>query len=236
MPLHVGPDAVSDAAVPEPPPAGWTGSAAAAVPGAALGAAFGLAALVRRTKPLHPRGNVGTGVLDVTAPLPELGVPLLAGEGSHTCLVRWSRSLGLPKPLPDVEGFAIRFDEPTADVLFAGTGTGRLSRFVFAPRTPGRHGPQTTILPVPSAQGPLLLRVTPQAATGEPPSRYDVAVAADGPEWRSVGVLNCVWGPDRPLRFDPVENALPGTGQYPVVRMLREPAYVLARRASAART
>jgi len=218
-------------------PTGWAG-ALGALPGAALGATFGAVAKVRRTKPLHPVGRVGEGALVVTDPLPELGVPLLAGRDSHSCLVRWSRSVGLPDPLPDVEGLAVRFDDPTADLLFAGTGTGRVTRYIFAPRTPRRHGPQTTILPVASVQGPLLFRVTPVEVAGsdEPPGRFALAVSADGPDWRTVGHLDCVWGPDRPMRFDPVENVLPGTGQYPVVRMLREPAYLMARRGTAART
>jgi hypothetical protein len=241
MSLDIAPDPLRELETPESPAARASG-ALAALPGAVLGAAFGLAAVVRRTKPLHPHGRVGTGILEVTDPLPELGVPLLAGHDSHSCLVRWSRSVGLPDPLPDVEGFAVRFDEPTADLLFAGTGTGRLTRYIFAPRTPQRHGPQTTIFPVSSVQGPLLFRVTPVEgrASGppseEPPACFELAVSVDGPEWRAVGHLDCVWGPDRPMRFDPVENVLPGTGQYPVVRMLREPAYLMARRGTVART
>ncbi len=89
---------------------------------------------------------------------------------------------------------------------------------------------------MPSALGALLFRVTPEPDAGQPPGRYDLAVSVGAPQWRTVGSLGCVWGPDRALRFDPVENVLPGTGQYAVVRMLREPAYALARRASAART
>lgn len=207
-----------------------------ALAGAVLGATFGLTALVRRTKPLHPVGQVGTGVLDVTDPMPELGVPLLADKGSHSCLVRWSRAVGLPAPLPDVEGFAVRFDDPTADLLFASTGSGPLTRFLLAPRAPGAHGPQTTLLPVASEAGPLMFRLTPEAASGQPPSRLALSVATVGGDWETVGYLDCVWGPDRPMRFDPVEHVLPGTQQYPVVRVLREPAYFMARLGAAART
>lgn len=203
-----------------------------AVPGAVLGAAFGVVAVVRRTKPLHPSGRVGTAWLSVTDPVPELGVPLFAETVRHRCTVRWSRSLGLPGPLPDLEGFAIRVGDPAADLLFAGTGGGRLSRYVFAPRTPGRHGPQTTILPVPSVAGALLFGLTPAMGSGAPPARYELAVSVGGGRWRAVAGLECEWGSDRPIRFDPVEHELPGTGQYPLVRALREPAYAMARRAA----
>jgi hypothetical protein len=216
------------------------GAMAGAAPGAVLGAVFGAAALVRRTKPLHPQGNVGAGVLEVTSPQPDLGVPLLAEVGTHRCTVRWSRAIGLPSPLPDFEGLAIRLTVPTADLLFASTGTGAVSRFVLVPRAAGSHGPQTTLLPVESAAGTsLVFQVTPAASTApdeEPPRRFDLAVATSGSQWRGVGSLDVDWGPDRPMRFDPVENLLPGTEQYPVVRFLREPAYFMARRGSAART
>jgi hypothetical protein len=218
------------------------GAVAGAAPGAVLGAVFGTAALVRRTKPLHPQGYVGEGTLDITSPQPELGVPLVAGEGSHQCTVRWSRAIGLPKQLPDFEGLAIRFDAPKADLLFASTGTGAVSRFILMPRPAGSHGPQTTLLPVASPGGSVMFRVTPSAeaattaATDAPPVRFDLAVAHARSDWTTVGRLDVRWGEDRPMRFDPVENLLPGTEQYPVVRVLREPAYFLARRGAAART
>lgn len=220
------------------------GAVAGAAPGALLGALFGAAALVRRTKPLHPLGNVGAGTLRITHPQAELGVPLLAAEGSHACTVRWSRAIGLPSPAPDFEGLAIRLREPTADLLFASTGAGSVSRFVLMPRRAGTHGVQTTLLPVASAGGAsLLFRVTPAegafgdgaAAGNEPPVRFDLAVAQSGSSWTPVGELEVSWGEDQPIRFDPVENLLPGTEQYPVVRFLREPAYFMARRGAAAR-
>jgi hypothetical protein len=215
------------------------GAVAGAAPGAVLGALFGAVALVRRTKPLHPQGSVGEGTLDVTFPQPELGVPLLAGEGRHRCTVRWSRAIGLPSPLPDFEGLAIRFDDPKADLLFASTGTGAVTRFVLVPRLAGTHGPQTTLLPVASPSGSVMFRVTPlvqTAPTDGPPVRFELAVAHAGSDWSPVGMLDVRWGVDRPLRFDPVENLLAGTEQYPVVRFLREPAYFMARRGAEART
>jgi hypothetical protein len=207
---------------------------AGAVPGALLGAVFGAAAAVRRTKPLHPRGRVGSGVLEVTSPRPDLGVPLLAATGEHRCTVRWSRSVGLPSPLPDVEGFAVRFAGPAADVLFSGTGTGRIGRFLLVPRLAGRHGPQGTLLPVATDAGSLLLLVTP-LDDAEPPTRWELAVAQGGSDWTAVGTFRVEWGDDRPLRFDPVEHQLPGTSQYPLVAALREPAYAAARLGARAR-
>jgi hypothetical protein len=210
---------------------------AGAVPGAVLGAVFGVTAKVRGTKPLHPVGHVGEGILEVLDPDPGFGVPLLASAGTHRCTVRWSRAMGLPSPLPDFEGLAVRFEDQDADLLFASTGTGSVSRFLLVPRPAGRHGPQTTLLPLATDSGSLLLRVTPRSDATEPPRRFDLSVAHSAREWRAVGTLRVdEWGPDRPTRFDPVRNLLPGTEQYPLVRFLREPAYLMARRGSDART
>lgn len=217
-------------------PARTLARAAGAVPGAVLGVAAGVAAAVRRTKPLHPQGRVGDGVLHVLAPLPELGVPLLAEVGDRSCVVRWSRAMGLPAPLPDFEGLALRFpaDQGGGDVLMASTGTGRVERHLLLLRGPDHHGPQSTLLPVATDAGPLLLCATP-SDDGHPPERFKVAVAVGSGDWQDVGALTVAWGPDMPMRFDPVEHQLPGTRQYPVVTTLREPAYRLARLFASAR-
>lgn len=202
---------------------------AGALPGTAIGVGLGAIAALRGTKPVHPAGRVGTGHLEVTSPRPELGVPLLATAGSHACIARFSRTLGLPASWPDVEGLALRVDDAGADILLASTGVGRLGRFVFEARSAHRHGPLTTYLPVSSPSGSLLLRATP-LDQADPPEEWEVSAAHVGSSWLPFGVLRVTWGDDRPVRFDPVENVLPGTRQYPLVSVLREPAYVIARR------
>ena len=210
--------------------------ALAAAPGAAvgavLGAGFGVAARVRRDKPLHPSRQVGEAVLDLTSPAPELGVPLLGEVGQHSCLVRWSRSAGVPSPLPDVEGLALRVCDTgegrPADLLFASSGTGPLSRYVLRLRGPRSHGPLPTLLPVLGATGWLVFLVEP-LDDDDPPVRWRLAVARGGGAWNPLGTVTATWGSDEAVRFDPVVNLLPGTGQHPLVRELREPAYARAR-------
>ena len=212
----------------------------AAVPGAAvgavLGAGFGVAAAARRDKPLHPSGRVGEGVLDVTSPAPGLGVPLLGVAGRHHCLVRWSRSAGVPSPLPDVEGLALRERDAgegrPADLLFASSGTGRATRFVLRLRGPRTHGPLSTLLPVLGATGWLVFLVEP-LDDEDPPRQWRLAVARAAGPWHTLGTVAVSWGPDEDLRFDPVVNLLPGTGQHLLVRTLREPAYAKARHRAA---
>ena len=203
-------------------------AAAGTLPGAALALALGALAAARRNKPVHPAGKVATGELEVTSPRPELGVPLLASPGTHACIARFSRTVGLPPSWPDVEGLALRIEDAGADVLLASTGVGRFSRFVFQARSAHKHGSLTTYLPVSTSSGSLLLRATP-LDQADPPVAWELSAAHVASEWSRVGVLNLTWGEDRPVRFDPVANVMPGTRQYPVVSVLREPAYLVAR-------
>lgn len=209
-----------------------------ALVGTVLGAGFGVAARVRRNKPLHPVGCVGSALLEVTTPAPRLGVPLFAVAGRYECLVRWSRSAGVPAPLPDVEGLALRVLDigggRPADLLFASAGEGSITRHTLLLRGPRSHGPLSTLLPVVGDTGSLMFLVEP-LDDEDPPARWRLLVSDAGSDWRAVGTVDVTWGDDEAVRFDPVENQLPGTRQYPLVRVLREPAYAMARLGASAR-
>lgn len=211
---------------------------AAAAAGLGLGVVFGVTARIRRSKPLHPLGVLRHGVLAIEAPGDRTGVPLLDEVGEHPCLVRMSRATGLPAPLPDIHGLALRLTErgDVSDLLFAGTGDGRLGRFLLVPRFGAGDGPLTTLLPMRAPTGALLLGVFPEVteASGEPPQRYAVRSARATTGWVHRGTLRlgaqAEQDPDPPLRFDTVLHPLPGLEHYPVIRLLREPAYSAARR------
>ena len=65
------------------------------------------ASRVRGERAIHARGRTLTGRLSVPGGL-GTGAPLLDAPGSYDVLVRVSRSVGLPLPLPDVLGLAVR--------------------------------------------------------------------------------------------------------------------------------
>lgn len=219
--------------------------ATAGAVGAALGAVFAVTARLRRDKPLHPEGSVAPATLSVVpAPLPS-GVPLLDEPGEHACVVRASHAMGSGPERSDIEGFALRIQPgerhtQPADILFASTGAGPLTRFGLALRRPGTHGTQTTLLPLRAGGHPLVLRLEPvdrqpagPAGTGPWwPSRYELSWAHGRGPWQYCGDLVVDWGDltDAPERFDPIANPLPGASQYPVVHRLREPSYDWARR------
>ena len=65
------------------------------------------ASQVRGERVVHPRGTTYDGRLVVPGG-GGLGAPLLDEPGDYAVLVRRSRSVGLPAPLPDVHGLAVR--------------------------------------------------------------------------------------------------------------------------------
>jgi hypothetical protein len=179
-------------------------------------------------KPLHPKGTLRHARLHRHGVEPPVGVPFLDLVATDDVLVRESRAIGLPRPLPDVHGLALRVPNPdgtVGDLLFSTTGRGRLTRFVLMPtrRTYGR--PLTTLLPYQTVAGPVLLGVH-QVAAG----RLEVAFAVGNGPWRSFGELVLSEREsDEDVSFDAVRNTLPGLEQYAWVRRLREPSYAAAR-------
>lgn len=209
-------------------------------------------AQLRQGRPLHPKGR--TYAATVRRQGARTGVPWLDDTGSAAVLVRVSRAIGLPRQVRDIYGIAIRITlshngshdgshtsegntgQQVADLLFASTGDTRVGRFVLQPRPELAAGPLTTLLPVRTEAGPLLLRLTPRdssaivAGTGLPDLTLSYAVGT-GP-WNPLGSVEFgaeIAGHEND-RHDPVEHQLPGQQQYPWVRMLREPAYRSARR------
>lgn len=212
-------------------------AAVAGAAGTALGAAFAVTATIRRSKPLHPVGTVGSGVLTVEPAASSSGTPLLDRPGEHECLVRASYAVGTGPEGPDIEGFALRVRHGDGtggltDILFASTGVGPVTRYLLTVRSPGHHAPQTTLLPVRADGHPLQLRLDPLDQASQPwPTRYVLSWAWGTESWHRCGALDVSWhgGGDPPARFDPVANPVPGTRQYPVVAALREPSYLFSR-------
>lgn len=218
------------------------GEAGALVGGRALAAVFGAAAKVRRSRPLHPRGVTYAATIEMSGTAAS-GVPWLDEAGSTPAQVRVSRAVGLPERLPDIYGVGLRVQvsrtgQPMAqvDLLFASTGDGVVDRFVLEPRLALARGPVTTLLPVRSPSGALLLRLSLAEGTSVTdrgvPHEMVLSYAVGTGAWVPTGRL--VLG--EPLtavdeeRRDPVVHELPGTEQYDAVRRLREPAYRAARR------
>lgn len=208
--------------------------AVADVGGRALAAVIAPLGRLRDAKPLHPDGTVIEGRLEITDPAPALQLPLFGERKNLPCLVRVSRAVGTPEPLPDIGGVALRLspDAPLgsqADLLFATTGTSRVGRWVLLPRLRPDQAPLTTLLPMESVSGPVLFALFPEADA----TAYRMTWARPSGRWNPLGRITLgtpLSPPDPPLRFDPIENPVPGLSNYPVVQRIREPAYAAARR------
>lgn len=215
---------------------------AAVVPGRILQAVFGAVALVRpAAKPLHPSGRLHPVVIRrFGLGADGVGVPWIDEPGDSRGIARFSRATGLPAPLPDIHGLAIRVDDHArdgrqADILLATTGLGPLSRFVLRPSTSPTGSTYTTFLPYRTAHGPLLLAATPDPAD---PDHMLLSLASPRGRWTVFGELRIERdadpdaGPtgDASISFDPVLHQVEGLAQYRWVVRLREGAYAAARR------
>ena len=197
-----------------------------------LSAATGMLAARPAAKPLHPRGSVVRGTLRRFGTEDSTGAAWLDQTGEDDVRVRQSRAVGLPAPLPDIFGLAIRV--PTeggghGDLLFASTGLGRLTRYTLtAARSPYRR-PMTTLLPYRAPAGPVIL-----AAVFHDETSVELAWATRSDGWHRFAELILHTDPvdeaDVPVSFEPVRNPPPGLETYDWVRRLREPAYATARR------
>lgn len=220
---------------------------------------LGALARWRRGKPMHPRGAVFDAVLQrfgAAQGEEPWGVPWLDEEGEDAAVVRLSRGAGLPAPLPDLLGLAVRLPGPGAapvDLLLTTTGRGPLGRLVPVPRR-DTAAVYSSIMAYRSDAGPVRLAAFPEAArvpsdpaplagtVAENGLAFTLAVAHGLGAWRPFARL-MLTGPVAPLdpdvRFDAVRHPPPGLVADGPMARFRAPAYATAQterlRARAAR-
>lgn len=225
------------------------GRSATDVAGAVAGSAFAALARVRSAKALHPAGATHAAALVVAGDgsVRPVGT-LLSRPGRHPALVRFSRAIGLPRPLPDLLGMAVRLpdcygpgrhqdvlltssiDRPVLHHLFLPAGD--VQQRPYSSSLPYRGGGRRFLigaLPDPSSPRPdgddELDRLARAAATGA--LRFTLAIAPLGGRFRAVGTLHVGerLGPEAErLRFNPWNT---GGGLEPVgwINRLRRGAY-----------
>ena len=216
--------------------------------GRLIGAPLGALARWRGGKPMHPRGAVFDAVLERRGG-PDWGVPWLAATATDPVVARLSRSAGLPAPLPDLLGLAIRLpgggsgQGAPVDLLLTTTGSGGLTRLLPVPRRDTATF-YSSIMAYRSDAGAVRLGAVPHEddlpSEPEPLARSVaraglcftlVAARGRGP-WQPFARLTLadpVPGLDPDVRFDAVQHAPPGlTADGPLARF-RAPAYARAR-------
>jgi hypothetical protein len=211
------------------------GELSATCTGWALGGAFFLLGKARARKALHPRGEVLHGLIDRHGSTGRTGVAWLDEAGTDDVEVRFSRSLGLPAPHPDILGLALRIPVVPGqfgDVLLATTGTGFLGRYVLLPARQHAVRAYSSLFPYRTMAGPLLLAAIPTAGN---PRHFELAHSRPKGPWLSFGTLEVTETAhpdhDPDLSFDPVLNVIPGLDSYDWAARLRRFAYAASRRA-----
>jgi len=207
--------------------------------------ALPIGALARRRggKPMHPRGAVFDAVLHRHGG--GWGIPWLDAAVTESAVVRLSRGAGLPAPLPDLLGLAVRLPGAgtPVDLLLSTTGRGPLSRLLPVLRRDSA-AVYSSIMAYRSDAGSLRLAALPEAdgmpsdpaplagAVGREGLRFTLAVARGAGPWQPFATLTLT-GPvpvlDPDVRFDAVQNPPPGLVPDGPMARFRAPSYARAR-------
>ncbi|HST86611.1 MAG TPA: hypothetical protein VLL08_33040 [Kineosporiaceae bacterium] len=199
----------------------------------AIDVVFSSVARARGARALHPRGVVLAGTLHREGLDRPSSVPWLDEPGEDAVLVRFSRGAGLPPPLPDLLGLAIRLTSPAGaacDLLLTSAGRAPGVRHLLRPATHPQRASYTSLVPFNTPSGGLLVGAFPEA-TG-----FSLEVAGYRDSWRRFAHLALpepgsenAEHPD--VDFDPVLHPVPGLAQPEWLARLRAPAYGASRRA-----
>ena len=146
--------------------------AALDVSGRVVGAVFAAVSRVRGGKAVHPDGVVHEGRLRIAGTLAApAAAPLLREPAEHRAIVRFSRSVGLPRPIPDLLGISLRLPDVFGpgrhqDVMAVTSVDLPLAHHVFVPATDFQQRVYSSSLPYRSGARTYLLGF--RAAPGSP--------------------------------------------------------------------
>lgn len=205
------------------------------------GGVFAAVTAARRRRSLHPLGAAyAAGVtMDAEGLGAERGLTAPLEPGARrTASVRLSRGVGLPAPLPDVLGVAVKLHDADGrggeqDLLFASSASGPLLHHLLVPVRGFAAHTYSTSLPYRAGERLLVLGVRSGDDAGSDEAeaegwRFELLAAPILGRWRRVGEL--VLGAPLPrgeserLRFNPW-NATSGLRPAGRLNALRDSAY-----------
>ena len=200
----------------------------------AAGGAMAALAGLRRAKAVHPHGVVHAARLHVPgAHAAPRGSSLLSEPGDHEAVVRFSRSIGLPRALPDLLGLSLRVVDaygPGAhqDLLMVTSVDAPVLHHIFVPAYDVRARPYSSSLPYRAGGERFIVGALPQRG-----GNFALAVAAVGGRFEPVAEIRI--GAQLPdaadaMPFNPFNT---GGGLEPVglLNRLRRKAYPMSQRA-----
>ena len=144
------------------------------VAGLALGGVLATVAGLRRGKAVHPDGVVYDARLVVAgaATAPRTST-LLAEPAEHRAIVRFSRSVGVPRPIPDLLGMSIRVLDVYGkgrhqDFLLVTSADYPILHHIFLPATDVQQRPYTSSLPYRAGRDLFLVGALPDRRSPRP--------------------------------------------------------------------
>ena len=180
--------------------------------GLSIGTALAALAAVRRGKAFHPDGVVYDARLSIAgAPAAPQAAELLSRQGEHSAIARFSRAVGLPRPIPDLLGLSLRVPDAYGpgwhqDFLLVTSADYPLLHHIFLPARDVQQRPYTSALPYRAEDALFLVGAVPRRDSPRPDGRhefdrlqaaastgrlaFDVAVASIGGRFRPVGSLH----------------------------------------------
>lgn len=202
---------------------------------------FAVLSALRRNRVFHPVGEAFVGSIDIWAST-ELHLP----NGTRPVLVRFSRGAGLPEPVPDVLGLAIKIPATPhtgeQDLLLASSGRGPGARNLLIPTRSFFRCTYSSVLPYRDngdqvlfgarADAPLRARKGDfgdlEAAAEKGVLRFAILAADLTSDWEEVGRLfvgnHCDQEVSRSLRFNPWHTD-PGLRPAGALNTMRRSAY-----------
>lgn len=211
---------------------------------APVAGAFGGLSWLRRARVFHPRGVAFRGTLRRTGLEPGTGSAFLDEPGEGLAVVRFSKAAGLPDPLPDVLGVAVRavdVDGPGRhrDLLFASSASAPVLRHLLVPARRLASRPCSCVLPYATPSGTVMLAAAAEdgpsvdrMAAGAAPAPVRLLAATPTGQWRTWGVLlpehRLSAAEHTELAFDPW-NAGVDLRPSGILNRLRHPAYAASR-------
>jgi hypothetical protein len=234
---------------------GLPGRLAVDAAGYGLGALLAGIAAARGGKAVHPSGVVYGArlVVDGAADAPR-GSQLLGTPAEHTALMRFSRSLGMPRPFPDLLGVSLRVLDAYGpgrhqDFMLVSSVDLPVLHHIFVPAADAQQRPYSSSLPYRARDATFLVGVVPDARSPRPSGddefqrlaaaaatgrlTFGLATAPIGGRFRRVGTLHVEQRLPQThdaLRFSPF-NCGGGLAPVGVLNRLRDYAYPLSQAA-----
>jgi hypothetical protein len=134
----------------------------------------------RRGKAVHPHGAVHRATLRVPgAPAAPRAARLFSERGEHDAIVRFSRSVGLPRPLPDLLGMSIRVVDAYGtgrhqDLLLVTSVDLPVLHHVFVPAGDVQDRIYSSSLPFRAGEERFLVGALPRGGSPRPDGRDEL--------------------------------------------------------------